>query len=134
MKYKDWSDWRVPCASINEIMVRPKGVNPITLRERKKLETIAEKDELLDSDKEFVARMIAKDEKFKNPGLSSTAIKYLMSRYAWDRYNKRIASIDTARSATKKGNLMEDEAIEIVSGLDGHKYIKEDSSVTGLIL
>jgi hypothetical protein len=111
-------------------MVRPKGANPITVRERKKLESLAEKDELLTSDKEFVARMIAKDEKFKNPGLSSTTIKHLMSRYAWERYNKRVPSIDTARSYTKKGNLMEDEAIEIVSELDGHKYIKEDSCVS----
>lgn len=130
MKYKDWSDWKIACSCISEIMVRPKGAVPITTREQRRLSSLAEAKELADSDIEFMERMRLKDERFRDPELSTTAIKHLLRRYSWEKYNKRVASIDAAHSAAKKGNLLEEEAIEVISSIDKAKYRKEQGTLS----
>jgi hypothetical protein len=125
MKYKDWSDWRVPCSSISNIMSRPKGANPVTHKESSRVAKLEAKDERTEQDDEFLERMRQKEQRFLNPELSETAIRLLVRRYAWEKYNKRVVSLDFGRSAVQKGNIMEDQAIEIVSGLDGLRYTKE---------
>lgn len=124
-KHKDWSDWRVLCSGISEIMVRPKGATPVTGKERARLEKLLQKEDPKDNEATFIEAMRAKDKRFKNPELSATAIKFLMRRYAWEKYNKRVVSIDAARTAAMKGQIMEAEAIEIISSIDKQKYVKE---------
>jgi hypothetical protein len=129
MKYKDWSDWRVTCSGISEIMVRPQGAKPPTKSELKKIDAILNKEETTEADVLFLLQMEEKEARYKNPELSATAIKHLIRRYSWEKYNKRVVSIDYARSTARKGNIMEDEAIEIVSNLDKEKYVKEQGVI-----
>lgn len=126
MKYKDWSDWRVTCSSISEIMSRPRGANLPTKGELRKVDTISKKEELNESDVAYIDEIRRKEARFLDPELSATAIKHLIRRYSWEKYNKRVVSIDQARSATRKGNILEEEAIRIVSSLDKLTYKKEE--------
>lgn len=125
MKLKDWSDWRVTCSGISEIMSPPQGATKVSDRDQRKIDTIQKKEEKSESEESFLEKMRLKDERFKNPELSATAIKHLIRRYSWEKYNKRVVSIDQARSALRKGNVLEDDAIKIVSKLDNQEYSKE---------
>lgn len=130
MKYKDWSDWRVTCSGISEIMVRPKGAKPPTEKQQKRIELLSGKEELNPSEASFLEEMRVKQDRFVDPELSVSAIKHLIRRYSWEKYNKRVVSIDQARSTTRKGNMMEEEAIAIVSALDKQQYSKEQCMVS----
>jgi hypothetical protein len=128
MKLKDWSNWRVSCSGISEIMSRPK-VPSVTARERQRLDKINAKEDVTVDDEAFVDYIRAKQARFDDPELSVTATKHLIRKYSWEKYNRRVASIDFARSATRKGTILEEEAIEIVSTLDNQQYKKEQGIV-----
>lgn len=130
MKRKDWSDWRVACSGINEIMVRPKGATKVSDKEQSKIDAILKKPEVSAAETIFLDKMKKKEERFYNPELSVTAVKHLIRRYSWEKYNRRIASIDYARSSLRKGNILEDEAIQIVSSLDKQSYSKEKCAIS----
>jgi hypothetical protein len=129
MKYKDWSDWRVPCSKIGEIMVRPKKVTLPSARDYNRAAKLNGKDELTQDDIDLLTSIKVKEARYANPEISATAIKLLISRYSWEKYNKRMVTIDFARSSARKGNLMEEDAIEIVSSLDKTKYVKESCHI-----
>ena len=124
MKYKDWSDFVVHCSGIHEIMSKPPKARDLTPKNRDDYNKLILKDELTDAEKKRLDFYVKKIEYFNDPDLSKTAIKHLMKRYAWDRYNNKIAATGTSRSPVAKGNQLEDEAIEMLSVFDKAKYKK----------
>jgi hypothetical protein len=124
MKRKDWSKWKVACSGISQIMSRPRNAKPLTKNEQDKLNALILKTEPTDKEYAALEKLFAKDERSRNYELSSVAISYLTRRYAWEKYNKRLPQSGWQGSAVEKGNLLELEAIDILSKLDAKKYEK----------
>lgn len=131
MKYKDWSNFAVHCSGIEEILSRPKFCTDLTKSQKEtydKLVSMAALEELDDKGIERLLKLTTKKERYNNPELSQTCIKYLLKRYAWEKYNKKSAALSSGYSTVNKGNQLEDEGAELLSKHHKVKYIKPNSS------
>jgi hypothetical protein len=129
MKYKDWSNFLVPCTGIASILSRPPSARDLTKQERKAYDKFMAK-ETLDVDETLkVEQMNAKIARFNNPELSKAAIAYILKRYSWEKYNARIAAVGLTSSSAAKGNAMESEGIKLLSEFDGIEYKKSDELI-----
>jgi hypothetical protein len=124
MKYKDWSDFAVHCASISEIMSRPKGATDLTPKQRKDYEKLIALPEPDERQQGSIDHFKAKIARHLDPELSLTAIKQLYKRYAWEKYNRRVVSLGKARPCVAKGNELEADAIIELSKIDKVEYAK----------
>lgn len=124
MKYRDWSDFVVHCSGIHEIMAKPREARDLNAKQKLEYETLRQKEDLTEKEIGRLNFYTNKVQYFNDPPLSKTAIKYLMKRYAWDRYNNKIAATGVARSPVAKGNQLEDEAIAMLSDFDKANYKK----------
>lgn len=78
MKYRNWDDFKVGCASIQDVMSRPKNHNNLKATEREKLETLLSKEEKTEKDLAVLSELNKKIERYINPPLSETCKKYLL--------------------------------------------------------
>jgi hypothetical protein len=129
MKYKDWSDFLAQCSGIGKIMSRPKDATHPPKKDVTRMNKIMLKEELSDEDNAFIQYYEARERRAADPELSSTAIKYLIGRYAWEKYGKRTPSYGFTSSPAEKGNRLELEAIEMLSQLDKKPYGKSMEKV-----
>lgn len=130
MKRKDWSGFLAQCSSISEIMTVPQSATPLTKSEKNKFDKLILNEELSPTEIATLERLTKKQERHNDPELSKTAIKHLVKRYAWEKYNKRTACMGIGRSSLAKGNELEEQAIEMISRLDKTKYVKSQERVT----
>lgn len=127
MKYKDWSSFRVDCYGIGDIMTRPQNVRGLTKAEKKKYAALSAKEELSEAEQADFAELIVKLDRYaEDYDLSATAIEFLLRRYAWQKYNKKVAPTGFARSSMLKGNELEADAIKLLAKIDGIDYRKAD--------
>jgi hypothetical protein len=124
MKYKDWSDFIVHCAGIHEIMSKPKNLKPMTEKQLAAMEKLQAIESPTDKERASLDVLLAKQARWNDPELSAGAMKYLLRRYAWEKYHKKVAATGFAHSAVVKGNELEALAIKAVSELDGIDYAK----------
>jgi hypothetical protein len=124
MKYKDWSNFVVPVTGINSILSRPTGARDLTKQEKRAYDKFLSKPELDEDETLKLERMNKKIDRFKDPELSQSAIKYLLKRYSWEKYHSRIAAIGMTSSYAAKGNAMESEGIKLLSNFDQVEYKK----------
>lgn len=130
MKKKDWSDFVISCSGIGDIMTRPKGATQVTSREWAKYEKYLSLENRKDSESAFIEKILQKDARFKDPELSQVAIRHLVKKYAWFKYNKKTPFMGTGRSTVSKGNELEVDAISMLSKLDKVDYKKPDCFVS----
>lgn len=126
MKYKRWDDFKVPCSAIQDVMSRPKPCRNLTVRQRSDYEKLKSATDLSEKDQQKLDHLLAKMAYYEDPVLSQSAIKFLVKRYAWEKYHRRTASTGKFRSPVAKGNQLEDEAIEMISRVDGIAYSKQE--------
>lgn len=131
MKYKDWDEFKVCCSSIYDIIKPPVGVNPLTDKQKIHLAKIIMKpdDEKTEHDKNSLIIYSNKTYRFLNPELSQASKKYLIRRYGWEKYNKRVVPYGKPRSPQVKGNELEIEAIKLLCKLDKVDYFKPDCMI-----
>lgn len=103
-------------------MGKPKGCNDLNKSQRKKYDDLLKKETLTDSEIIDLGFLNDKIAKFNNPDLSMTAIKYMIKRYAWEKYNKGSLSVVDNKSSIVKGNELEPMAIKCSEEMDGVKY------------
>ena len=123
MKYKNWGNFKLPCASISAIMTRPKNSNDLSKRDRSALQKIQSKEELLEADILKLKELDAKRERFLNPPLSETCKKYLVGMFGYMKYNAKIAkTAQSQKPCVTKGVELEEQGIELVSFIDKKQY------------
>lgn len=121
----------VHCSGIYEILKNPKGCTNLTAKQRIIYDKLIAKDGVFDEKEENTFKHYTdKINRFNDPELSQSAIKYLIKRYAWEKYNKKTAATGFMRSPAAKGNELEDEAVIMLSELDKVKYIKPEVSTS----
>lgn len=130
MKYKDWSEFKIWVSTIHDIVKPPKGVTPLTQKQLTTRERILNKVDLNDKDRGTLLFYEEKEKRFLNPELSQAAKKFLISRYGWHKYNKRVVPHGKSASPQAKGNELESDAIKILSQLDKTEYIKPDCLIS----
>lgn len=130
MKYKSWDNFLIHCSGIQSILTIPKGIRPLSDKEIATLSTINLKDEKTEKEIGIVAHLTKKMEVAADPPLSKTAISYLTRRYGWEKYAKKTASKGIGIPYREKGNLLEQDAISLLSKLDKISYQKSDSVKT----
>jgi hypothetical protein len=138
MKYKDWSDFVAHPTGIYELMSKPKNCTNLNPSQRSRYEKLVAKmaDEAL-TDKEASTFDVfsKKISRFNDPELSAVAIKYLLRRYAFEKYRKRTAAIGVMRATIAKGTELESEAIQLVEELHDSKFeIPTESSRNNYLL
>lgn len=122
MKYKDWSDFKLICSGINDVMSKPKGCKDLTERQRGTLASLLTKQELTDKDKETLEVLTKKMQRWEDPELSATAIRMLLKKYAHEKYGKRVAAMQPARGQISKGTELEEEGVNILREFDKIDY------------
>lgn len=132
MRYQDWSKFRAYPTGIYELMSNPKSCTDLTPSQRSKLDKLILKSAteiLTEKEAETVVFFQKKIARFSDPELSSVAIKYLLRRYAFEKYRKKTAAIGPQRSSIAKGTELEGEAIQFIQELHGTKLeIPENST------
>lgn len=123
---KDWSDFLLPCSAIEAVFTHPQGVTKLSERDEKKLVKLSLLDEKTDDDWLEINALRAKAALFLDPPLSKTAINMLTEKYAWFKYQKKIASKGGLMACIEKGNVLEPQAIKIMSDIDKANYVKNE--------
>lgn len=129
MKYKDWNNFMVSCSRIKDIMSKPKGCSDLTKQQTESYNKLKNTPDLSDAQKKTLSVLNAKIERFNDPELSSSAIKYLLSRYSWEKYNKGTLPSEQKSSYKIKGNELEKDAIDFISKNDGVGYIRQSEFI-----
>lgn len=119
----------VSCSRIKEIMSKPKGVTDLTKSQRATYRKLKEAEELTDVQKSTLAVLQAKIDRFNDPELSSSAKKYLLTRYSWEKYNRGTLPSEQKSSYLVKGNELEGDAIDFISRRDGIEYKRQTEFV-----
>jgi hypothetical protein len=130
MKQIDWSKFLLHCSGISQVLSYPRSLRPFTERQLLRLQKLKQKDELTDKEKSSLDYFIEKSHKLADPPLSKTAINFLTRRFAYEKYAKFTASKGKAPAWSEKGNILEQEGIELLSKLDKITYCKNIETVT----
>jgi len=127
MKFKNWDNFLIHCSGIQPILTVPKGIKALSDKEMATLAAIKLKEEKTEKEEGIVLHLTKKMNTALDPPLSRTAISYLTRRYGWEKYAKKTASKGIGIPYREKGNILEADAISLLSQLDKVKYEKNDS-------
>ena len=108
----------------------PKGVTKLNKGEERELLRLSEKEEKSSDDLARINELNEKAKIFKDPPLSKTATNYLTEKYAWFKYEKRMASKGNFMSFLDKGKALEAPAIQIMAKIDDRPYTKNQVKKT----
>lgn len=118
----DWDNVKFSPTSLAKIMSKPRNCRKLTKKELDQFSKIVQKEEITDKEQEIITGIMLKRERYANPPLSETAKKYLISRYSWLKYNVGQFPSGDKNSFVQKGNLMEQDAINLVKSVGRKKY------------
>lgn len=130
MKYKDWSDFRLHCSGIDEMMTLPKSCTNLTKAQTEKYNKLVATPNRNEKEEATFEVLFKKRQRFLDPELSETAKKYLIRRYATDKYNKRRAVASLQKPAITKGVALEDEAMQMISRLHKIEYCRQKDAIS----
>jgi hypothetical protein len=124
MKRKDWSNFKVYCSGISNLISKPKGVNDLKQSEKVRFEKLTNIPDIDWNDKEEVFMQKMKDKKalFLDPPLSESAKGFLIEIYSRDRYNLRHAAMNRQKPCIAKGYFLEFEGLKLLSSVDKIEY------------
>lgn len=128
MKHKDWSSFLLHCSSISNVMGFPIGLKAFKPSEVERLSELKRRDFLNDKEQADLDKKLAKEKRLLDPELNEGAKKYLIGRYAFERYNTRVASLGAGFSPSAKGTELEEQGLALLSKMDGIKYVKSNKA------
>jgi hypothetical protein len=121
MSTTDWSKALFRCSCLGKIMTEGKG-SVVTEKQLQELERLQGLPKRTEKQEATVAEIITK---MNAPAkLSDTCISYLKEVYVYYRYGKEPVGGAERSIYTKKGKLVEDESIMMLSRIDGNDYVK----------
>lgn len=103
-------------------MSKPQGCTDLTKSQVTTYQKLKQLTERNEKEKETMAVLQAKIDRFNDPELSATAKKYLIKRYSWSKYNKGSLPTEQKSSYIIKGNELEFDAAEMMSKIDNTSY------------
>lgn len=112
------------------MMTRPVRCTDLTKAQAEKYPKLLLKEERTEKENQTLAVLTKKRERFLDPELSETAKKYLIRRYATDKYNKRRAVSGLQKPAVYKGTSLEDEAMQLLSKLHKIDYCRPKEPIS----
>lgn len=127
MSKVDWSKALFRCSCIGKIMTEGKG-SVVTEKQMQELERLQGLPKRTEKQEATIAEIIAK---MNAPArLSDTCISYLKEVYVYYKYGKEPVGGAERSIYTKKGKLVEEESIMMLSRIDGMDYSKNDKRFT----
>lgn len=130
MKQIDWSKFLVHSSGISQILSVPPQARPLTEKQMATYVKLKAKELRTEKEDESIQHYYGKIAAAIDPPLSKTAINYLTKRFAYEKYAKKSAAKGRAMAFHEKGNLLESEAIELLSRVDKTRYCKNADAVT----
>jgi len=119
----DWSKSLFRCSCISKIMTEGKGA-VLTEKQAQELERLQGLPKRTEKQEETILELTAK--KDAPPKLSDTCISYLKEVYVWYKYGKEPVGGSERSIYTKKGKMVEEESIMMLSRADGTRYTKNE--------
>jgi len=127
MSNVDWSKALFRCSCIGKIMTEGKG-SVVTEKQLQELERLQGLPKRTEKQEATIAEIIAK---MNAPAkLSDTCISYLKEVYVYYKYGKEPLGGAERSIYTKKGKLVEEESIMMLSRIDGMAYSKNEQRFT----
>ena len=127
MSKVDWSKALFRCSCIGKIMTEGKG-SVVTEKQMQELERLQGLPKRTEKQEATIAEIIAK---MNAPAkLSDTCISYLKEVYVFQKYGKEPVGGAERSIYTKKGKLVEEESIMMLSRIDDMDYSKNDKRFT----
>lgn len=127
MSKVDWSKALFRCSCIGKIMTEGKG-SVVTEKQMQELERLQGLPKRTEKQEATIAEIIAK---MNAPAkLSDTCISYLKEVYVYYKYGKEPVGGAERSIYTKKGKLVEEESIMMLSRIDRMSYSKNDQRFT----
>ena len=118
-----WSTSLFRCSCIHKIMTEGKGA-VLTEKQAQELERLQGLPKRTEKQEETLIELIAKRD--APPKLSDTCISYLKEVYVWYKYGKEPVGGSERSIYTKKGKMVEEESIMMLSRADGTRYTKNE--------
>ena len=118
-----WSTSLFRCSCIHKIMTEGKGAI-LTEKQAQELERLQGLPKRTEKQEETLIELIAKRD--APPKLSDTCISYLKEVYVWYKYGKEPLGGSERSIYTKKGKMVEEESIMMLSRADGTRYTKNE--------
>ena len=127
MSKVDWSKALFRCSCIGKIMTEGKG-SVVTEKQMQELERLQGLPKRTEKQEATIAEIISK---MNAPAkLSDTCISYLKEVYVFHKYGKEPVGGAERSIYTKKGKLVEEESIMMLSRIDTQIYEKNDKRFT----
>jgi len=127
MSKVDWSKALFRCSCIGKIMTEGKG-SVVTEKQMQELERLQGLPKRTEKQEATIAEIIAR---MNAPAkLSDTCTSYLKEVYVYYKYGKEPVGGAERSIYTKKGKLVEEESIMMLSRIDGRDYSKNDKRFT----
>lgn len=130
MKKIDWSNYLLPCSGISQVLATSRNLRPLSERQSATFQKLKIKEDRTEKEEQSFQIYVAKMKLLADPPLSKTAINLLTRRFAYERFAKFSASKGKNFTWSEKGNLLEQEGIEMLSKLDKVYYCKNMDIVT----
>ncbi len=130
MKQIDWSKFVVHASGISQILSVPPQARPLSEKQMAAYLKLKGKEDRTPKEDESFSHYLNKIALAIDPPLSKTAINYLTKRFAYEKYAKKMAAKGRSMVFHEKGNILEGEAIELLSKLDKVKYCKNTDVAT----
>jgi hypothetical protein len=125
----DWDNFKCRCSAISSIMSNSRGNGPITPTQQQELGELEGRDKLTPRQTERLAELRLKAENSKEIVLSDTCIGYLIEEYSRRSTGKLAIGKELDIAYTRKGKLVEDDSIVLLSIVEGVVYEKNDERV-----
>lgn len=129
MKDVKWEFWKCRCSAISKLMTTAKGYEGLTEAQEKELQRLdakAESGTITPKQKEELAYLIQKQEKGKQVVLGDDAVRYLLDAYAWETEGMCSITKEMDVEYFDRGRQTEPESIDLLSLVDGYRYVKND--------
>ena len=123
----DWSKVLLRCSCIGKIMTDGKG-SVFTEKQSQELERLQGLPKQTEKQLLTIAELIAKRD--APPKLSDTCISYLKEVYVYNKYGKEPIGGSERSLYTRKGKMVEEESIMMLSRIDSHTYSKNEIRFT----
>lgn len=120
----DWSTALFRCSCISKIMTEGKGAI-LTEKQAQELERLQNLPKRTEKQEDTLLELINKRD--APPKLSDTCISYLKEVYVWYKYGKEPLGGSERSIYTKKGKMVEEESIMMLSRADNTRYTKNEN-------
>jgi hypothetical protein len=119
----DFSKALVRCSAIGCIMTEPRGC--ITEKQLK-LQQLQDKPKLTEKQLEELAALVLRRKESESEPLSEAAQTYLIELYTYMVHGRRFKDKAQFIKQIQKGNLVEEDSLDLISRLDKQFYFKND--------